>query len=102
MDPAEGDLLPGDHDDAAVAGDPLHGDRLDRGPGRRTGRLCVSKVPHPVPADRIGTGAQQLPRAGIEEHQGVFLDPDSDPAAVDDLGSQHDTSGQADRAGPVL
>src|SRR5690606_41981858 len=52
----------------------------------------------PISADRIGTSAQQLPRAGVEEHQGVFLDPDRDPAAVQDLGSQHDTSGQADRS----
>jgi hypothetical protein len=28
VDAAEGDLLPGDHDDAGVAGPPLDGDRL--------------------------------------------------------------------------
>jgi hypothetical protein len=28
MDPAEGDLLPGDHDDAGVAGPALGGERL--------------------------------------------------------------------------
>ena len=33
VDTPEGDLLPGDHDDAGVAGDPLSGDRCTEGCG---------------------------------------------------------------------
>jgi hypothetical protein len=35
VDSAQGDLLPGDHDDAGVAGHPLGGDRLEGGTGRQ-------------------------------------------------------------------
>ena len=37
VDPAEGDLLPGDHDDAAVGGTALHPDRFGRGAWRWPG-----------------------------------------------------------------
>lgn len=79
VDADEGDLLPDDHDDPAVAGHPLHGDRLGRGPRWRPGRAGVAQVPHPVPADRVGPGTEQLAGVGVEEHQGVFLDPDGHP-----------------------
>ena len=36
VDTPEGDLLPGDHDDAGVAGDSLDGDRFGRRAGRRS------------------------------------------------------------------
>jgi hypothetical protein len=43
VDAAQGDLLPGDHDHAGVAGHPLGGDRLGRGtrgwPGRAAADL---------------------------------------------------------------
>jgi hypothetical protein len=37
VDPAKGDLLPGDHDDACVAGPPLGGDGLGRRAGLTVG-----------------------------------------------------------------
>ena len=42
MDPAEGDLLPDDHDDAGIAGPALDGDRLRGGPPSLAGQLIVS------------------------------------------------------------
>ncbi len=52
MDPAEGDLLPGDHDDAGVAGPALGGERLGgRARGGSAGRLipaCWLIAAHPL------------------------------------------------------
>ena len=43
-DAAQGDLLADDHDDAGVAGDPLHGDRPGRWPRRRPGRAGAAEL----------------------------------------------------------
>ena len=52
VDPAQGDLLPGDHDDAGVAGHPLGGYQLGRGTGRRPGRAGTAEQPGLVPGQR--------------------------------------------------
>jgi hypothetical protein len=68
VDAAEGDLLPGDHDDAGVAGPPLGGDRFGGGPGRRPGRAGAAQQPGLGPGQRAGLGAQQHAGLRVEEH----------------------------------
>jgi hypothetical protein len=57
VDPAEGDLLPGDHDDAGAAGPPLDGDRLGGRAGRRPGGAGAAQQPGLVPGQRAGAGS---------------------------------------------
>jgi hypothetical protein len=45
------------------------------------------------------TGLAGPGRFDTADGQGVLLDPDTDAAPVEDLGGQHDASGQADRVG---
>jgi hypothetical protein len=33
------------------------------------------------------------PWGGVEEHRGVFLDPEGDASTVEDLGGEHDAFG---------
>jgi len=65
------------------------------GPAGRTPRrpLTCSGV------SGVGAGAEQLAAGGVEEHQGVLLDADRDPAAGQDLGGVQLPPGQRDQAG---
>jgi hypothetical protein len=38
---------------------------------------------------------------GVEEHQGVLVNPDADAAAGEDLGGRHDVVAEGDVAGGV-
>jgi len=58
VDPARGDLLPGDHDDSGVAGHALGGDRLGGGPGRGPGRAGAAQAAGLIPGQRAGPGPQ--------------------------------------------
>ena len=98
VDPAQGDLLPGDHDHAGVAGHPLDGDRLGGRAGRRPGRAGAAQQPGLVPGQRAGPGAQQYPGGGVEEHQRVLLDPDGDQHPAEDLRRDVVAAAQADVA----
>src|SRR5690348_8559314 len=71
VDAPEGDLLPGDHDDAGVAGPPLHGDGLGWGPGWWPGGTGALQPAGLFPGQRAGPGAQQFAGGGVEEHEGV-------------------------------
>ena len=51
-----------------------------------------------VPGQRARPGAQELAGAGVEEHQGGFLDADRDPAAGEDLPGRDVASGEVDGA----
>ena len=94
----EGDLLPGDHDDAGVAGQPLDGDRLGRRAGRRPGGAGAAQQPGLVPGQRAGPGAQQDPGGGVEEHQRVLLDPDGHQHPAEDLRGDVVAAAEADVA----
>ena len=75
---ADRDLLPGQHQHAGVGGPPLHGDRLSRRSGHRTGRTTALQRRGLAGLQRVGPGPQQLTRAGVEEQQrtAVFeIDP---------------------------
>src|SRR4029077_18274538 len=85
VDTPEGDLLPGDHDDARVAGGSLDGDRCGRRAGRRPGWAGAAEQPGLVPGQRAGPGTQQDAGGGVKEHQGVLLDPDGHHGPAEDL-----------------
>jgi hypothetical protein len=88
VDPAKGDLLSDDHDDAAVGGPALDCDRsggwLRRWPGRAGG----TQPPDLGGSQWVGPGAQQFPGFEVEEHQGLLVDPDADAAAGEDFGGE--------------
>src|SRR2546429_2010276 len=60
VDPPESDLLPGDHDDAGVAGPALGGDRLGAGSWWWPGGAGAAQPAGLIPGQRAGPGAQQL------------------------------------------
>src|SRR6266516_1699778 len=93
-----GDLLPGHHDHAGVAGPPLHRDGLGGRPWRWPGGAGALESAGLVPGQRAGPGAQRLPGLRVEEHQRVLLDADADPAAAEDLRSEDVAVGAVDRA----
>jgi hypothetical protein len=98
---AEGDLLPGDEDDASGGGPSLHGDRLGRGPRRWAGPSGAAQPADLVPGGWVGSGAQQLPGGWVEEGQGDLVDADADRAAAEDVGGEDLPAGQGDDAGLV-
>src|SRR5690349_4804637 len=98
VDTPGGDLLPGDHDDAGVAGGSLDGDRFGGRAGRRPGRAGAAEQPGLVPGQRAGPGPQQDAGGGVEEHQGVLLDPDGHHGPAGDLRGDVVPAAQADVA----
>ena len=60
VDAAEGDLLPGDHDHAGVAGPALDGDRLGGGAWRGPGRAGAAQAFDLVWGEGVLAGAEQL------------------------------------------
>jgi hypothetical protein len=99
--PAEGDILTGDHDDAGARHSPLHPDRLDRRPWWRAGGPDATQQLHLLRGQRVGAGAEQLAGVQVVEHQGGRFDPDTDPAAAEDLRGQHDVLTQRHAAAAV-
>jgi len=66
VDAAQGDLLPGDHHHADVAGYPLDGDRLGRWAGRRPGGAGAAELAGLVPGQRAGqVWRRRAPGSGI-------------------------------------
>lgn len=62
------------------------------------GGAGAAEQPGLVPGQRAGPGAEQDPGGGVEEHQGVLLDPDRDQHAAEDLRRDVVASAQADLA----
>jgi hypothetical protein len=67
VDAAQGDLLPGDHDDAGVAGPPLGGDRLCRWPWRWPGRAGALQRPSLIRC--ASSGAVSGPKFIVPRHR---------------------------------
>jgi len=79
------DFLSNDHDDTTVGRAALHGGWFGRGAGWGFGRASAAQLAGLVPAQRVGSGAEQFPGVGVEEHQGGGLDADADPGAGEDF-----------------
>src|SRR6201989_1174908 len=81
-----------------LLGTRLGGDRLSGGARRWPGRAGAAEQPGLVPGQRAGPGPQQDAGGGVEEHQGVLLDPDGHHGPAEDLRRDVVAPAQADVA----